>query len=210
MPSETPTPTPSETPTPSLISDPQVTPPQGEGTSPPAEKPEPTPEEAEAAKAADTKLNPFKLEEIKLPEGVEVDQALATKFVELVNAEGIPRPLVQKLVALQEESMKSAVEARTTQWNSMNEQWRKESQEHPEFGGAKFNATMSQVAKVVNTYGTPELKGIFDLTGVGNNPHFIQFLAKIGATVNEPGPVVGTPPAATQALEARLYPTMKG
>ena len=201
-----------DTPTPSLVTGtlPTEGTPPAEGTPPGDTPPAKTPEQIEADKAADTKLNPFKLEEIKLPEGVEVDQALASEFVELVNAEGIPRPLVSKLVALQEKSMKAAVEARTSTWNTMNDQWRKESQEHPEFGGAKFQTTMSQVAKVVNTYGTPELKAVFDLTGAGNNPHVIQFLAKIGATLNEPPPVSGTPTPQASALENRLYPSMKG
>ena len=178
----------------------------------PAAAPEaakPTPEETAAAAANDTRVNPFKPEEIKLPEGVVFDEGLVKEFTELVNTKGVPRDVAQALVGLQEKAMKAASERGSAQWSDMTTAWRKEATEHPEFGGQKFQSTMSSVAKVVNAHGTPELKAVFDLTGIGNNPHFIGFLHKLSQHLTEPGPISGTP-AATEALEARLYPTMKG
>ena len=204
---------------PSLLQE-ALTSPEG-GTPPPAPTPptdpaapaaepaKPTPEEDAAAKANDTRLNPFKAEEIKLPEGTVLDEGLVKEFTDLVNTKGVPRDVAQALVGLQEKAMKAASERGSAQWSDMTTAWRKESMDHPEFGGAKFQSTMSSVAKVVNAHGTPELKAVFDLTGIGNNPHFIGFLHKLSQQLTEPGPISGAP-AITEALEARLYPTMKG
>jgi len=50
------------------------------------------------------------------------------------------------------------------------------------------------------------LRGVFDLTGAGNNVHVIKFLAKIAADLGEPGPVSGRPGAPAKDAAAILYP----
>lgn len=163
---------------------------------------------AEDKKAAegDMKANPFKVEEIKLPEGVEVDPELQKGFVELVNKHGLSREAAAELVTLQANAMKAVSDKSNGAWDEMQTTWQKEVSADPDVGGAKQETVLSAISKLVDHYGTPELRGVFDLTGAGNNVHVIKFLAKIAADLGEPGPVSGRPAGTPKDAATILYP----
>lgn len=165
-------------------------------------------EAEEAAKLAnDTTKNPFKPEEIKFSSAdIKVDEASAKEFTELVNKHGIPRDAVAGLVALQEKTMKAASEAGSAQWKELQESWRQEATKDPEIGGEKLQPSLGAIAKVMDKYGTPELRQAFDLTGAGNNPHVIKFLAKVAKDLTEPGPISGAPAQPPRDPATILFP----
>lgn len=159
-----------------------------------------------AAKANDTRANPFKADEIKLAEGFEVDEATTKSFVDVVNKFGLPRDAVAELVTLQSNAMKAASEKGSALWTKMQEDWQKEIQADPDIGGEKLKENLGAVAKVLDKYGTPDLRAAFDLTGAGNNPHVIRFMAKIAKELNEPGPTTGVPASGAKDPAATLFP----
>lgn len=217
-----PTPTPETTPQtpepPSLLGD------AGKLPVDPAATPEPKPEDkpvvektaeekaAEAKAAADkaaddTKATPFKTDEIKFSEGVEVDPALAEDFTKVVNEHGIPRSAVQALLGLQEKSMKAASEAGSALWTKTQDTWRNEIHSDPEIGGEKWKAHSTNIGKLLDEYGTPELRGALDLTGAGNHPAVARFMAKVAAHLTEPGAVLASVPSTGPRDAANiLYP----
>jgi len=210
----TPATPPTETPaTGTLLTQPieGVTPPEG---APPAEaKPAEAEKTAEqkaadeaAAKANDTRANPFKADEIKLAEGFEVDEATAKSFVDTVNKFGLPRDAIAELVTLQSNAMKAASEKGSALWTKMQEDWQAEIKADPAIGGEKLAENLGAVAKVIDKYGTPELRAAFDMTGAGNNPHVIRFMAKIAKDLNEPGPIPGAPAVGAKDAAATLFP----
>lgn len=180
-------------------------------------KPEPTAEEkakseADAAtKAADdTKVTPFKVEEIKLTDGLAVDPALAGQLTEVINKFGIPRSAVAELLTLQEQSMKASSEAGSRLWSETQDTWRKEITADPVIGGDKWGKVSASIGQVLDKYGSPEVRAAFDLTGAGNNPHIARMMAKIAADLTEPGFVpAGQPAAQPQDAASKLYPDMK-
>lgn len=166
-------------------------------------------EAAEATKLAnDTTKTPFKAEEIKFSSpDISVDPKAAETFVGLVNKFGIPRDAVAELVALQEQTMKAASEANSALWNGMQDTWRQEVAADPVIGGTKQQETLGAISKLVDQFGTPELRQAFDLTGAGNNPHVIRFLAKVAKELGEPGRVIsGAPSVPEKSLAERLFP----
>jgi len=165
-------------------------------------------EAEEATKVAnDTKANPFKPEEIKFSsDDIKVDPAAAGQFVELVNKFGIPRDAVAGLVALQEQTMKAASEAGSAQWNELQETWRAEVSKDAEIGGEKLQPTLGSISKLLDKYGSPEVRAAFDLTGAGNNPQVIKFLAKVAKDLGEPGPISGQPAAPPRDPASILFP----
>ena len=197
----------------------QATPSLLSGT-PPEEKPvevEKTPEEkakaeAEAtAKAADdTKATPFKVDEIKLAEGFEVDPALAGELTEVINEFGIPRSAVAKLLSLQEKAMSATSEAGSRLWSETQDKWRTEITADPEIGGDKWGKISASIGQVLDKYGSPDVRAALDLTGAGNNPHIARMMAKIAADLTEPGFVPsGKPANQPQDAASKLYPDMK-
>lgn len=159
----------------------------------------------EAAKANDTKVNPFKVEELKVPEGMTVDEATSKSFVELVNKFGIGRDAAAELVNLQASLAKSASEAGSKAWNDMQETWRKEVEADPALGGEKLKPALGAISKLVDQFGSPELRTAFDLTGAGNNPHVIRFLHKIASQLGEGNFVPGAPGGTQTSIANKIY-----
>jgi hypothetical protein len=183
----TPTPAPAPAPTPATTTDPAA-PPAPASTDPAADpKPEVDP-------ALDTKTNPFKAEEIKFStEGVTVDPAVASDFVAVVNEFGIPRNAIAKLMSLQEKVMTANSEAGSRAWSEVQETWSNEVQNDPEIGGQKWPEVQGRIGQLLDTYGSPELREAFDLTGAGNNPHVVRFMSKVAQVLNESGFISANP-----------------
>lgn len=162
---------------------------------------------SEAAKANDTKAIPFKLEEIKLPDGVELDPVISNDFVGLVNKFGLGRDAVNELVALQAKAMTEASAKGSEAWNNLQDTWKAEITADPVFGGAKLPETLGGIAKIMDKFGTPEVRAAFDLTGAGNNPHIIKFLAAVARNFAE-GTLIpaGQPAVSGDSAAKKLFP----
>lgn len=151
---------------------------------------------------------PLTVEDIVLPEGFTADESLQTEFVELMNnTELSPKDRANALVALQAKAITAASEASSAAWTEMQDQWRGEVKADL---GDKLEPTLSAVGKLITEYGSPELVGVFDLTGAGNNLHVIKFLSTIASKLTEGGYTSGMPAATETTAAERMFPSMKG
>lgn len=160
----------------------------------------------EKAAANDTKANPFKVEEIKLPEGMEIDPAVSKDFTALVNEFGIGRDAVAKLVDLQAGFMKSTSERDTANWTKTQDEWKANVMADKDIGGDKNPEAMARVAFLRDAYGKnlPGLKTALDMTGAGNNPDFIKWIVNISKDLVEGTLVSGGAPATGAKSDAEL------
>lgn len=168
----------------------------------------------EETKEEKAEVVPLTVEDIKLPEGFELQPDLTSKFVELFNGEMDPKEKAQALVDLHTETIRKASEASSEAWDNMQTEWKDAVKADPDIGGAKLQPTLTNVGKLLDEFGTPDLKDVFDLTGAGNNIHMIKFLNVIANKLTEgsyqPG---GNPSNAADSEEAkaqRMFPSMKG
>lgn len=154
-------------------------------------------------------VEPIKFDELTIPEGYNVVEPLKDKFLEILNGELSPKDRANALLDLHKQTTDAALEADSSAWDGMQEEWKNEAK--AEFG-AELQPTLTNIAKLIDEYGSPELRGAFDLTGAGNNPHVIKFLGKIAGVLTEGTHVGGTSNVQlTEAQKAaRLYPSMKG
>ena len=164
--------------------------------------PETKPEEAKPLTVAD----------IKLPEGFEADGSLQEKFVGILNDDKLsPADRANALVALQAEAAKAASEKASQQWDDFNKQQIAEVQQDPEVGGAKLEANLGAISKMLDEHGTPELRLVMDNSGAGNNLHMVKFLTKIAGLLSEGKPAVGAPSDGGGKTAAQvMFPSMKG
>lgn len=151
------------------------------------------------------------MESFTLPEGFQADPALSGKFVDILNdAKMTPAERGTALIALQQEALQAGVKAGEDAFVRTNEEWITQAKADPTIGGDKLAPTLAAVGKLVDTFGSPELRGVFDLTGAGNHPAMIKFLGKIAnELVTEGGPVQGAPVASDTSLAEKMYPSMK-
>lgn len=179
-------------------------------------KPEPTPTDPPKANDADPKpgdepkpsAEPLKAEDIVIPEGFEVDEGLRDKFLEVANKHGLSKEVAADLVKLQSEAAEAFSARGNELWQQTQEQWQTDARNDPEIGGTKLDENLATCARLLDKFGNDKLREAFDLTGIGNHPEMIRFLAKVGANFREGSLITGDPGASGQSVAARLYPSM--
>lgn len=137
------------------------------------------------AKTDATKVDAKPLE-VKFPEGWAADNPLVSEFKKVAGELGInDSAKAQQLVDLYVKGTTAATQARAAANAKVFANWRDAAKKDPEFGGAKFDATVVNVRKAVTAYGDPELKGLLNETGLGDHPAIIRLLNKVGLALAE-------------------------
>ena len=172
---------------------------------------EATAAEVEEVKAEVVEVVPLTVEDIVLPEGFAPAPELQKEFVDVMNdADLSAKDRASALIALQAKALTAASEASSAAWTEMQDKWRTEVKADPAFAGEKLTTAVASVAKLITEYGTPELNGVFDLTGAGNNIHVIKFLSNIAGKLTEGSFTAGSPSGGETNAASLLYPSMKG
>lgn len=155
-----------------------------------------------------TKDNPFKPEEIKFSDpSFKVDPEMGAALAAVVNKFGISRDAVAELMSLQEKATLANSEAGSRDWAKTQEEWTAAVMKDPELGGSKWPQVQTQIGTLMDTFGTPELRQAFDLTGAGNNPHVVRFMSKVAAQLTESGFISSGKGGGGQKTDAEiLYP----
>lgn len=169
-------------------------------TEPKAEaKPGEKPAEAKAGeKPADA---PKVVYELKAPEGYpEFDAKMLEPAVELFTKHNIQPEVAQELMGLHATQMKSFAEELGKQtlanqhktFADTRAMWRKEIQTDPVYGGAGYETTMRAGKRMINLFvPDSEMQSFNDfmrLTGAGDHPAFIKFLARMSRRYDEAAP----------------------
>lgn len=193
---------------PSLVSgaqDPTPTP-----TDPNAAPPVEPPKLDEPPAPAPAAPEPITFEALKVPEGFQVDEATQASLLEAINTPDLPpAERAQKLLDLGANLVQKVHEDNYAAWTTQQTAWQDEVRADPEIGGEKLPPVLGEISKLLDTYGTPEVRQIMDATGAGNNIHVVKMLHKIAKDLSEGGPVSGAPSLPKESLAERMYPSMK-
>lgn len=153
--------------------------------------------------------------EFTLPEGFTLDKALLDKVTPTLQKAGITQETAQELVTSYSQQLKEAAKAaeiaQQTAYAETLKTWEASIKSDPEFGGAKFDASVAAARKVVAKFGSPELGKLLDSTGLGTNPDFFRFVAKISGAFSE-APVVNgnaSNQSKTKSDEMIMFPSMQ-
>jgi hypothetical protein len=206
-----PDPEPEPAPEPSLVNPapepaPEPTPEPKPGDPAPEPKPTPEPEPEPVV--------PLTLEALKIPEGFEVQPELAGNFLEILNDDKLsPTDRANALLELHGKTIAEASEASSKAFDQMQTEWKDEVKADPTVGGDKLQPTLDNVRKLLDEFGSQDLKNVFDLTGAGNNVHMIKFLNVMADKLTEGKFFKAGTPAQGDGPDAaakRLFPSMKG
>lgn len=129
-------------------------------------------------------------------------------FLEVMNNRDLtPQQQAQSLLELQASLTTSASEAGSAKWNQEQQDWQAQVEADPELGGANLPKTLSAIGGLMNRFGNDELRAYMDVSGAGNNPLVIRFLATVAGQLSEASPApAGTPPGATSLTTAeKMY-----
>jgi hypothetical protein len=156
------------------------------------------------------KVEPLTAESIKLPEGFTVNEPVMKDFLGVMNnAELTPVARAPARVDLQTKMMSEASDKASQDFINLRTEWQNAAKADKDFGGDNLAPTLATISKAIDKFGTPETRQIFDMTGAGDHPEIIRFIARLAkeARVEEAKPVVTqTSPAVARDPADILYP----
>lgn len=136
------------------------------------------------AKAADTV--PEEYSDFTMPEGMPADEQQLNDFKPLAKEMGLSQAKAQQLIDLYADKVLPAMGQRQADaWQQTLDGWVQEAKSDKEIGGDNFDVALSDAQRVINTLGTPELKGVLDRYGLGNNPELIRVFSRVAPQLRE-------------------------
>lgn len=141
---------------------------------------------------------------LTVPDGLVPDQELLQQFGDLAKDMNMSQEQAQELVDLQVK----AIQAQEAQFVEMRRQWVDELKKDQEYGGTRFDATVSDAQAVMRRFDpSGEVLQVLQTSGFGDNPAVIKMLAKIRRSISD-DEFVTTSEKATdkKSLNERLWP----
>ena len=147
--------------------------------------------------------------DLKVAEGMELDQAMLEAFTPVFKELGITQEQAQKLTdtyaPLVEAQGESIKQASLKAYEETIEGWKSETLKEL---GIESKKALAYVAKVRDKFGDEQLSEILDETGVGNHPAMVRFLVKAGKAISEDAFPDGSTSGKVNPVDV-LYPSMK-
>lgn len=142
--------------------------------------------------------------EFQMPDGVELDKAALDDFTGVAKELKLDQAAAQKIADV---GVKMAQRQREV-FEATKLQWAEQARTDKDIGGEKFEQNLAMAKKTLETFGSPELKEILNVSGLGNHPVVIKFLVNTSKAISEDGFVTGTPAGGNTDLAKKLFPTM--
>lgn len=122
----------------------------------------------------------------QLPKGFELDNDAMSAFLGVLNNKDLSgAKLGQALIDLQANLATKASEAGSQRWTEQQQTWQTEIQNDKDLGGANLPKTVANIGRVMDKFGTPELRNWMNETGLGNHPMLIRLFNSLGAQFGE-------------------------
>lgn len=148
--------------------------------------------------------------EFKAPEGVTFDGELVGEFEGIAKELGLSQANAQKVTDIGAKMAQKFQSKQAEAMQQLSTEWVAAATSDKEFGGEKLNENLAVAQKALTTFGTPELRGLLEQSGFGNNPEVIRFMYRAGMAISEDKLVTGGARSATsgQTQAQRLFPNM--
>jgi hypothetical protein len=196
-------------------------------------KPEETVEEVEAAATeAEPPVpepeEPIAYEPFKFPEGATPDETKVAALTELASQYRVPQEDVQKLVDMyiagQQTLLDRMAEHQQNVWRETNEAWIDQIKKDREIGGNRLETVLARCSDVIDRFASTSrdaavrfaaqdrLRTALNVTGAGNHPDIVRFLANVSEAVAPPQPIIAprAMPTAPPSRAARRYANGNG
>jgi hypothetical protein len=148
-----------------------------------------------------------------MPEGFQIDAEYGGELSTIAKELNLPQDKAQKLVDLGVKHAQNVVAALKTQQTEAIAGWVDAVRNDPEIGGSGLTENMATAKRAVVAFGTPELVGLLNETGLSRHPDVVRFMVRVGAAISEDTDLVsgdgnGAGPG-QQDRAKKLYPNQK-
>lgn len=150
--------------------------------------------------------------EFTMPDGIELDAGLASKFDPVARELELSQDKAQKIATLYAEHRQAEAIAQQEAWNAQVESWATDAKKDPELTAGGFDANLAHANAAFAKYADAEVKALMLDSGFGNHPAVLRMFARMGKALGEDGATpAGTDPARPPKTAAeRMYPKMNG
>lgn len=142
--------------------------------------------------------------EFKMPEGITLDEAAADEFRQVAKEEALKPEQAQKYADVAARMVQRQAEAHA----NLVQSWVEQVKTDKELGGDKLDVNLSVAKKALDAFGTPELRDVLNMSGLGNHPELIRAFYKMGQAISEDRFVRGAAGGGTTDPAKILFPTM--
>lgn len=164
--------------------DPNVQPPAAPAAPsvPPAQTPPAEPPKSEPASPA--KIVPEKYD-LKIPDGALITAADVERIAAFAKERGLSNEEAQAVLERDNANIVSYQENQRAQLEKLKTDWVEQVKSDKEIGGAVFNESIELSKRVIERFGSQELKQQLDATGFGNHPELVRIFSKIGKAMGD-------------------------
>jgi len=156
----------------------------------------------------DEPKDPIVYEDFSFPENIEINNDLMEKFKGLAQDSSLSQEKAQALLDLSIENGQKVLADQQAEFMKVRQDWQKSIKEDPDFGGKNFSETIVRAKRVLNNYGSPELKEMLDTSGLGDNPEVIKMFVKIDKVLGDDTSVTGQA-GSTLSTAQKIYDKSK-
>lgn len=145
--------------------------------------------------------------EFKMPEGVALDSDIGKQFETVAREVKLPQDKAQALLDLAVKQIQGQQARTMQQWDEQRQAWVQELQRDPEFGGGRFQETVTRAQRTLSKFGSPALAKFLGESGYGDNSELVRMLAKIDRALGEDKIVDGGNAGEAVDVASLLYPS---
>ena len=144
---------------------------------------------------------PIEYTDFSVAEGYGIADDHLAGLKEFGQANNLTQEALQQIV-----DMGVQIQQRSTEnYQKQVAEWEKQSKSDPEYGGEKFDQTLSTAKTALSLPRGDKVSTLLNESGLGNHPDVIAWCAEIGKLMQEDGMVTGGRGAAPKTLGAYLY-----
>lgn len=142
--------------------------------------------------------------EFPMPEGITLDKAAFDEFSAVAKELKLDQATARKVADV---GIKMAQRQHEV-FETTKAAWAEQSRTDKEIGGDNFDQNMAVALKTLNAFGSPELKDVLNVSGLGNHRAVIRLLVNVGKVISDDGFVTGSPKGAETDMAKKMFPSM--
>ena len=141
-----------------------------------------------------------------VPEGYFLSDGMREELTKTAQQYGMTNDAANAMIQLHLKQMEATAREMEAKASEQPAIYEREARQDPEFGGAKFEQSLSTAKAALANFGSAKLLELLDQTGLGNHPEMIRLLYRVGRAQKEGGYGGGAPvPTETRTRADIMY-----
>jgi hypothetical protein len=144
--------------------------------------------------------------DLKLPEKSHLDAAAVEAFSGYARKNGLSNEQAQAILDREHEAVTSFSVRQLEQANAEVKSWADKVRSDSELGGESFSKNIDLAKRVIDRFGSPELRKALSDTGLGNHPELVRMVVRIAKTMSDDTLILkGVKPTKTAKSAEELF-----